>query len=121
MDILDDDVFEEDEHFFVRLQNLRLREDGCEGTGSPPKGRLVEPLVASVTILDDDHAGVFVFGQKVVRRDQSRGTVTVAVVRNSGSRGSVALPYHTEDGSAKAGLDYQESRGLLQFAHKQTR
>lgn len=121
VDILDDDVFEEDEQFFVRLRNLRLREDGCEGTGSPLKGRLVEPLVASVTILDDDHAGVFVFGQQVLRRNKSTGTLTVAVVRNCGSRGSVAVPYHTEDGSAKAGLDYEASKGLLRFADKQTR
>lgn len=81
----------------------------------------MEPLVASVTILDDDHAGIFVFGQQVLRRNKSSGTLTVAVVRNSGSRGSVALPYHTEDASAKAGLDYEESKGLLQFADKQTR
>lgn len=121
MDVIDDDVFEEDEQFFVRLRNLRLREYGREGTGSPPKGRLVEPLVASVTILDDDHAGVFVFGQQVLRRNQSAGTLTVAVVRNGGSGGSVAVPYRTEDGSAKAGLDYQASKGLLRFADKQTR
>lgn len=116
-----DDVFEEDQQFFVHLRNLRPGEDGCGGTGSPPRGWLVEPLVASVTILDDDHAGIFVFGQQVCRRNQSSGTLTVAVVRNSGSRGSVALAYHTEDGSAKAGLDYQESRGLLHFADRQTR
>ncbi|CAF95011.1 unnamed protein product, partial [Tetraodon nigroviridis] len=102
VDVLDDEVFEEDKHFFVRLQNLRLGEDGCEGTGSPPRARLAEPL-ACVTILDDDHAGVFVFGQQVLRRDESGDTLTVAVLRNSGSRGPVALAYRTEDSSAAAG------------------
>lgn len=121
MDILDHNILKEDEQFFVRLQNLRLREEGCKGTGTPPKGQLVEPLVASVTILDDDHAGIFIFGQHVLRRNKTTGTLTVAVVRNSGSRGSVAVPYHTEDGSAKAGLDYEETKGLLQFTNKQTR
>ncbi|KAL3971463.1 hypothetical protein ACER0C_026982 [Sarotherodon galilaeus] len=118
--ILDDDIFEEDEHFFVRLQNLRLEEGGNEGTGTPPKGRLVEPLVATVTILDDDHAGIFTFEQHVLRVSESTGILTVTVLRNSGSRGTVAVPYHTEDGSAKAGVDYEETRGELEFTNEQT-
>ncbi|XP_040907287.1 sodium/calcium exchanger 2a isoform X2 [Toxotes jaculatrix] len=118
--ILDDDIFEEDEHFFVRLQKLRLEEGGNEGTGTPPKGRLVEPLVATITILDDDHAGIFTFGQRVLRVSESTGTLTVTVVRNSGSRGTVAVPYHTEDGSAKAGVDYEETRGEVEFTNEQT-
>ncbi|XP_070772809.1 sodium/calcium exchanger 2a isoform X4 [Enoplosus armatus] len=118
--ILDDDIFEEDEHFFVRLQNLRLDEGGSEGTGTPPKGRLAEPLVATVTILDDDHAGIFTFGQRVLRVSESTGMLTVTVVRNSGSRGTVAVPYHTVDGSAKAGVDYEEARGELEFTNEQT-
>ncbi|XP_062414216.1 sodium/calcium exchanger 2a [Pungitius pungitius] len=118
--ILDDDIFEEDEHFFVRLQNLRLEEGATEGTGTPPKGRLVEPLVTTVTILDDDHAGIFTFGQRVLRVSESTGTLSVPVVRNSGSRGTVALPYHTEDGSAKAGVDYEHAGGELQFTNEQT-
>ncbi|XP_047463032.1 sodium/calcium exchanger 2a [Mugil cephalus] len=118
--ILDDDVFEEDEHFFVRLQNLRLEEGGNEGTGTPPKGKLVEPLVATVTILDDDHAGIFTFGQRVLRVSESTGLLTVTVVRNSGSRGTVAVPYRTEDGSGKAGVDYEDTRGELEFTNEQT-
>lgn len=121
MRILDDDIFEEDEHFFVRLQNLRLEEGGNEGMGTPPKGRLVEPLVATVTILDDDHAGIFTFEQHVLRVSESTGILTVTVLRNSGSRGTVAVPYHTEDGSAKAGVDYEETRGELEFTNEQTR
>ncbi|XP_061607975.1 sodium/calcium exchanger 2a isoform X2 [Phyllopteryx taeniolatus] len=117
--ILDDDIFEEDEHFFVRLQNLRLEEGGGEGTGHSPKGRLVEPLVATVTILDDDHAGIFTFGQGVLRVSESTGTLTVTVVRNSGSRGTVSVPYHTEDGSAKVGVDYEQAKGELEFTNEQ--
>ncbi|XP_029925534.1 sodium/calcium exchanger 2a isoform X1 [Myripristis murdjan] len=119
--ILDDDVFEEDEHFFVRLRNLRLEEGASEaGTGTPPKGRLVEPLVATVTILDDDHAGIFTFSQRVLRVSESSGILSLTVVRNSGSRGTVAVPYHTEDGSAKAGVDYEETKGELEFTNEQT-
>ncbi|XP_028976537.1 LOW QUALITY PROTEIN: sodium/calcium exchanger 2 [Esox lucius] len=119
--ILDDDVFEEDEHFFVRLQNLRLDEGGNEVLpGTPPKGRLVEPLVAMVTVLDDDHAGIFTFSERVLRVSESSGMVVVTVTRNSGSRGTVVLPYHTEDGSARAGVDYEETKGELEFANEQT-
>lgn len=118
--ILDDDIFEEDEHFFVRLQNLRLEEGDVEGLGSPPIGRLVDPHVATITILDDDHAGIFTFGQQMLRVSESTGTLTVIVVRNSGSRGTVAVPYHTEDGSAKAGVDYEETKGELEFTNEQT-
>ncbi|KAK5869179.1 hypothetical protein PBY51_010130 [Eleginops maclovinus] len=122
--IIDDDIFEEDEHFFVRLLNLRVGD--AEGmfesdeVGAAPKGRLVEPLVATVTILDDDHAGIFTFSERMVRVSESVGTMEVTVVRNSGARGTVILPYSTESGTAKAGEDYEEARGELEFTNDQT-
>uniref|UniRef100_A0A665U5T9 Solute carrier family 8 member 2b n=1 Tax=Echeneis naucrates TaxID=173247 RepID=A0A665U5T9_ECHNA len=122
--IIDDDIFEEDEHFFVRLLNLRVGD--AEGmfesdeVGTTPKACLVEPLVATVTILDDDHAGIFTFSQHVVRVSESVGTMEVTVARNSGARGTVILPYHTESGTAKAGEDYEDARGELEFTNDQT-
>ncbi|KAM8854456.1 sodium/calcium exchanger 2b isoform 1-T2 [Synchiropus picturatus] len=122
--IIDDDIFEEDEHFFVRLLNLRVGD--AEGmfesdeVGAAPKARLVEPLVATVTILDDDHAGIFTFSERMVRVSESVGTMEVTVVRNSGARGTVILPYHTESGTAKAGEDYEDARGELEFTNDQT-
>uniref|UniRef100_A0A3Q2DD62 Solute carrier family 8 member 2b n=1 Tax=Cyprinodon variegatus TaxID=28743 RepID=A0A3Q2DD62_CYPVA len=122
--IIDDDIFEEDEHFFVRLLNLRVGD--AEGmfesdeVGTAPKARLVEPLVATVTILDDDHAGIFTFSERMVRVSESVGTMEVTVVRNSGARGTVILPYHTESGTAKAGDDYEDARGELEFTNDQT-
>ncbi|XP_077597254.1 sodium/calcium exchanger 2-like [Stigmatopora nigra] len=120
VNILDDDIFEEDEHFFVRLENVRWEEGGEEGPGTSVRARLVEPLVATVTILDDDHAGIFTFGQGVLRVSESTGTLALTVLRNSGSRGTVSLPYHTVDGSAKAGVDYQQVQGQLEFHNEQT-
>ncbi|KAL6115686.1 slc8a2 [Pungitius sinensis] len=122
--IIDDDIFEEDEHFFVRLLNLRVGD--AEGmfesdeADAGPKGRLVEPLVAMVTILDDDHAGIFTFRERMVRVSESVGTMEVTVVRNSGARGTVILPYHSESGTAKSGEDYEEARGELEFTNDQT-
>lgn len=122
--IIDDDIFEEDEHFFVRLLNLRVGD--AEGmfesdeVGATPKARLVEPLLATVTILDDDHAGIFTFSERMVRVSESVGTMEVMVVRNSGARGTVILPYHTESGTAKAGEDFEEAHGELEFTNDQT-
>uniref|UniRef100_H3D9V1 Solute carrier family 8 member 2b n=1 Tax=Tetraodon nigroviridis TaxID=99883 RepID=H3D9V1_TETNG len=122
--IIDDDIFEEDEHFFVRLLNLRVGD--AEGmfesdeVGVTPKARLVEPLVATVTILDDDHAGIFTFSERLIRVSESVGTMEVTVVRNSGARGTVILPYHTESGTAKAGADYEDAGGELEFTNDQT-
>ncbi|XP_030632408.1 sodium/calcium exchanger 2b isoform X1 [Chanos chanos] len=123
--IIDDDIFEEDEHFFVRLSNLRVGD--AEGmfesdeAGAGPKGRLVEPLVCTITILDDDHAGIFTFSERMVRTSESVGTMEVTVVRNSGARGTVILPYHTEPGTAKGGGDdYEDVCGELEFTNDQT-
>ncbi|XP_069042500.1 sodium/calcium exchanger 2 [Lepisosteus oculatus] len=123
--IIDDDIFEEDEHFFVRLLNLRVgdAEGMFESEDGPgwPKARLAEPAVTTVTILDDDHAGIFTFGERVLRVSESVGTMEVSVLRNSGARGTVVLPYHTEEGSAKGGgVDYEDARGELEFTDDQT-
>ncbi|XP_072531988.1 sodium/calcium exchanger 2a [Salminus brasiliensis] len=113
--IIDDEVFEEDEHFFVRLSNLR--EEGADSTDG---ARLVEPLVTTVTILDDDHAGIFAFGQRELAVAENSGVVEIPVNRNSGVRGTVTVPYHTEDGSAHQGVDYEFTQGELEFTNEQT-
>ena len=41
------------------------------------------------------------------------------VARLSGARGKVAIPYTTEDGTAKAGKDYQHVEGELIFANEE--
>lgn len=71
--ILDDDIFEEDENFRVRLFNVRTGSaDGMfDDSGSDGKKLAIidNPDYANVVILDDDHAGVFTF-------DDSRQTVS---------------------------------------------
>ena len=62
--IIDDDIFEEDEYFNVKLSNVRLGTiDGMFDTdeNSTLLAKREEPFVARVTILDDDHAGIFTF------------------------------------------------------------
>ncbi|XP_032820174.2 sodium/calcium exchanger 1-like isoform X3 [Petromyzon marinus] len=117
--IIDDDIFEEDEHFYVRLSDVEaeVTEDGPEiNHVSLPKALLVEPTVATVTIFDDDHAGIFMFEEKVMRVSESVGVMEAKVMRTSGARGTVVVPYRTMEGTARgSGDDYEDSFGELEF------
>ncbi|XP_068110170.1 sodium/calcium exchanger 3 isoform X2 [Hyperolius riggenbachi] len=122
--IIDDDIFEEDEHFFVRLNNIRIAEapEPVEpNTFSYPKAVLVSPYVASVTILDDDHAGIFTFECDIIRVSESIGVMEVKVLRTSGARGTVIVPFRTIEGTAKGGgEDYEDAYGELEFKNDET-
>lgn len=64
--IIDDDIFEEDEYFKVSLFDVRvLAADGSSDPkmNSSRAARLEPPAVATIVILDDDHAGVFGFAE----------------------------------------------------------
>ncbi|KFU85187.1 Sodium/calcium exchanger 3, partial [Chaetura pelagica] len=122
--IIDDDIFEEDEHFFVRLSNLRVveSEEPPELSNSPyPKAILASPCVATVTILDDDHAGIFTFECGVMHVSESIGMMEVKVLRTSGARGTVIVPFRTIEGTAKGGgEDYEDAYGELEFKNDET-
>ncbi|XP_039190366.1 sodium/calcium exchanger 3 isoform X1 [Crotalus tigris] len=122
--IIDDDIFEEDEHFFVRLSNLRVidAEEPPEINKLPyPKAILISPCVATVTILDDDHAGIFTFECDVIHISESIGVIEVKVLRTSGARGTVIVPFRTVEGTAKGGgEDFEDSYGELEFKNDET-
>ncbi|XP_067278938.1 solute carrier family 8 member 4a [Pseudorasbora parva] len=134
--VIDDDIFEEDEHFYVHLSNPRVVHraevsildpnavsPGNSIIGSshvPPKAALGNAHTATVTIYDDDHAGIFTFESNATRVSESVGIMQVKVHRTSGARGKVAVPYHTTEGTAKAGEDYEEVAGKLEFLNDET-
>jgi len=131
LEVIDDDVFEEDEHYYVRLSNLRLGSpDGSAVTHAvngdagkpdgPVKMELAPPYVATIMILDDDHGGVFQVGDKDIEIVETIGTYELKITRWSGARGRVTIPYHSEDGTAKAGKDYQSVEGELVFENNET-
>lgn len=107
LEVIDDDVFEQDEHFYVRLSNVS------------DNATLSTPKVATVMILDDDHGGIFAIAEKDHELVESVGTYELKVQRYSGARGKVILPYWTEDGTAKGGKDYESMRGELVFENNE--
>ncbi|XP_012692245.2 sodium/calcium exchanger 3 isoform X1 [Clupea harengus] len=125
--IIDDDIFEEDEHFYVRLSNVRVLEaEEDEEMLSPnslpyPKAVLGFPPVATVTILDDDHAGIFTFESDSMHISESVGIMEVKVLRTSGARGTVIVPFRTMEGLAKGGgEDFEDTYGELEFKNDET-
>lgn len=121
--ILDDDIFEEDEHFYVRLSNLRTGDSqGMFDSNNSGAGevKLIPPFVATVMILDDDHPGIFHFEEKEMNVPEAIGEVEIKVVRSSGARGTVRVPYHTTDGSAKKGRDFDTTDTEVIFHNDET-
>ncbi|XP_033861016.3 sodium/calcium exchanger 1-like isoform X2 [Acipenser ruthenus] len=119
--IIDDDIFEEDENFLVHLSNVKVHlENAAENN---PDTNHVEtlaclgmPSTATVTIFDDDHAGIFTFEDPVMHVSESVGTIEVKVLRTSGARGVVVVPYKTTEGTARGGgEDFEDTHGELEF------
>merc|ERR1719445_1498264 len=106
LEVLDDDVFEEDEHFYIRISNLR-RKDGMPfsqieaenedgSTSMQASCQLGTPHMATIMILDDDHSGIFGFEDTEAEIVESVGTFELKIQRISGARGKVAIPFNTE-------------------------
>ncbi|XP_075935509.1 sodium/calcium exchanger 1-like isoform X8 [Anarhichas minor] len=121
--IIDDDIFEEDENFLIHLTNVKVLtpegeepEDGEAANHVDSMACLGLPATATVTIFDDDHAGIFTFEEPVYHVSESVGTMEVKVLRTSGARGVVTLPYKTVEGTARgSGEDFEDVHGILEF------
>ncbi|CAJ0946314.1 unnamed protein product, partial [Mesorhabditis belari] len=125
IEIVDDDVFEEDEHFYLHLKNLRVRtKDGLildpSRIGGLPVAQLEMPATSTIMILDDDHAGVFSFEHDHFQVIESCGHLQLRVQRHSGCRGKVVIPFRTIDGSARGEKDFESKEGEIVFEDNQT-
>lgn len=114
-------MFFSDEHFSVKLSNLKIKDNqGRLTPGAFDKTvQLVEPSTAVVMIIDDDHAGMFVFEtdeHSVVEADRF---IEIKVMRTSGARGRVSVPYSTEDETALSARDYISTSGELVFENNE--
>lgn len=108
LQVIDDDVFEEDEYFFVHLTKIK-------------DGKLATPSTATVMILDDDHAGSFGFLETSLSIAESVGMYELEVIRSCGARGTIEVGYKTVDDTAKAGTHYVQTEGALIFHNEETR
>ncbi|XP_032396896.1 sodium/calcium exchanger 1b isoform X2 [Etheostoma spectabile] len=121
--IIDDDIFEEDENFLIHLSNVKVLtsegeepEEGESANHVDSIACLGLPSTATVTIFDDDHAGIFTFEEPVFHVSESVGTMEVKVLRTSGARGVVMLPFKTVEGTARGGgEDFEDVHGILEF------
>ncbi|XP_029030757.1 sodium/calcium exchanger 1b isoform X2 [Betta splendens] len=121
--IIDDDIFEEDENFLIHLSNVKVLTSEGEEPEEGESANHVDsvacvglPSTATVTIFDDDHAGIFTFEEPVFHVSESVGTMEVKVLRTSGARGVVMLPYKTVEGTARGGgEDFEDIHGVLEF------
>eukprot|EP00088_Acartia_fossae_P055839 TRINITY_DN6489_c0_g2_i1.p1 TRINITY_DN6489_c0_g2~~TRINITY_DN6489_c0_g2_i1.p1 ORF type:complete len:540 (-),score=61.04 TRINITY_DN6489_c0_g2_i1:285-1697(-) len=130
LEVLDDDVFEEDEHFYIRISNLRRKDgkaiaemDVVDNDGKiskQPSIQLGTPHMATIMILDDDHGGIFGFEDTEAEIVESVGNYELKVQRISGARGKVAVAFNTEDGTAKSGTHFEAVEGELLFENEET-
>jgi Calx-beta domain len=74
------------------------------------------PTTATVTIADDDPAGMIDFESLHYDVNETDGQASVTVQRLGGVGGAVSVDYETSDGSATAGSDYATRSGTLNWA-----
>jgi hypothetical protein len=74
------------------------------------------PATATVTIADDDPAGLIDFKSVHYDVNETDGQATVTVERFDGVGGAVSVDYETSDGSASTGSDYSPTSGTLNWA-----
>jgi hypothetical protein len=74
------------------------------------------PTTATITIADDDPAGLIDFKALHYDVNETDGHATVTVERLGGVGGAVSVDYETSDGSATAGSDYAATTGTLNWA-----
>lgn len=110
-----------DEHFSVKLSNLKIKDNqGRLTPGAFDKTvQLDEPSSAVVMIIDDDHSGLFVFDTEEKTVVESDRFAEVKVLRTSGARGRVRVPYSTEDESAVHERDYMAKSDEIIFENEE--
>lgn len=120
--VIDDDIFEEDEHFYLHLTKAIVNSPN----GDINKSRdctvtLGVPSTATIIILDDDHCGVFGFMSESVEVSENVGVFRLEVVRNSGARGRVKVDYITHENTAKHERHFVNRGGTIIFENNESK
>lgn len=105
--IIDDNQWEPDETFFVKLQLY----------GNQPNVKIGHKAISMVTIIDDDEPGEIEFSQPVYVVKESVGTFEVQVDRKNGADGQVSVNFKTTEINAISNKDFIAKSGVLEFKH----
>lgn len=112
IEIIDDDIWEPDEFFFVKLHlpEEKKQHDVVLGKVS----------INQVTIINDDEPGKFEFSKPSYIVRESNATAQVIVNRVNGADGEVSVNWKTTEMSAKHNVDFVGGEGDLTFKHGET-
>ncbi|BFZ12401.1 hypothetical protein BsWGS_15440 [Bradybaena similaris] len=80
---------------------------------------LDHPYVATVTIVDDSHPGIFYFPNSTITVQEDCGDIPVKVCRAKGGNGRIRLYYHSLDGTAERGQHYEIFGDSLVFENQE--
>ncbi|XP_076459259.1 sodium/calcium exchanger Calx-like isoform X2 [Babylonia areolata] len=109
IDIVDDNEWEPDEFFFVRIHSLP-DDDVALGNIS----------ICQVTIINDDEPGVLAFTKPSYVIKESGLRALIPVARTGGADGHVSVKWRTKDITAVDGKDYKGGEGELKFDNQET-
>jgi solute carrier family 8 (sodium/calcium exchanger) len=111
IEIKDDTTFENDEDFDVVLSDPKAED------ASGFFAKLSQYHTTKVTIIDDDQPGELRFLSETLTVNDGAGEqiVEVEVSRYNGSTGNISCAYKTENMTAVAGHDYEQTEGKLEF------
>jgi solute carrier family 8 (sodium/calcium exchanger) len=106
--IIDDNQWEPDETFFVKLS---IHGDTQRNV------KVGHKAICMVTIIDDDEPGEIEFIEPVSVIKESSGVFEVRLERKNGADGIVSVDYKTTDINAVSYKDYIPKTGTIEFKH----
>ena len=117
MEVLNDDAWEPDEDFYVKLSY-----PATSTTCSDPslKYKFGRNKILTITTLNDDEPGTFQFKQRNFFVKESCGEAALAVSRENGADGEVRIQWRTQDKTAISGKDFTGDDGVLVFLTGET-
>ncbi|XP_062620472.1 sodium/calcium exchanger 1-like isoform X2 [Saccostrea cucullata] len=112
VEIIDDNEWEPDEFFFVKLSLPEAEENEDIVLGNIS--------ITQVTIINDDEPGKLEFAKPSIIAKESSRRVRIPVNRINGADGHVSVAWKTRDITAISGKDYAGGEGVLKFDHGET-
>jgi len=110
--IVDDNQWEPDEEFFIKLSLLSSDDSG--------EVKLGRTSIMEIMILNDDEPGIFQFEKRGHLVKESCVEAELSVTRENGADGDICVKWRTQDKTAISGKDYTGGEGVIEFKHGET-